>query len=140
MRFLILIIRTNIENRILIYEIWRGTMFFIKNHIMEMVKSPTEAGSDIIKDLVNQIKVVVTLAEQELSTTGNCYTEKGDPLETANYKKLKLTDPFLKIVITVSQKLIKQQVDICEIQFGFMAVQELKRRFLSRDIYRRIIQ
>ena len=30
---------------------------------MEMVKSPTEAGSDIIKDLVNQIKVVVTLAE-----------------------------------------------------------------------------
>lgn len=63
MRFLILIIRINIENRILIYEIWRGTMFFIKNHIMEMVKSPTEAGSDIIKDLVNQIKVVVTLAE-----------------------------------------------------------------------------
>ena len=63
MRFLILIIKTNIENRILIYEIWRGTMIFIKNHIMEMVKSPTEAGSDIIKDLVNQIKVVVTLAE-----------------------------------------------------------------------------
>ena len=45
--------------------------------------------------------------------------EKGGPLERANYKEMKLTDHFLKMVERVIQKLIRQQVGISEMLFGF---------------------
>ena len=96
---------------------------------LEMVKSPVVVGTDIITDLVNQIKVVVTPAEWELGTIVNCYSEKRSPLERAKYKELKLTDHFLKIVVRDVWKLIRQQVDISEMQFGFSPGQELKTPF-----------
>ena len=59
--------------------------------------------------------------------------EKNRSLKRSNYKELKLTDPFLKIVMKVVQKLVRQQVDISEMQFGFLPGQELKAPFLSGD-------
>ena len=51
-----------------------------------------EAGVDIITYLVNQVLVEVIPAEWELCTIVNCYNWKGNYLERANYRGLKLTD------------------------------------------------
>ena len=41
-------------------------------------------------------------------------------LERGNYRGLKLTDHILKIAERVIEHLVRQQVDINEMQFGFM--------------------
>ena len=51
---------------------------------------------------------------------GICYKAKGDSLEKGNIRGLKLTDHILKITGRITEKLIRQQVDIDEMQFGFM--------------------
>ena len=66
-------------------------------------------------DLLNQIIVGVLGAEWELSTTVNCYKEKGDSLEKENYRGLELTDQILKIADRIIEKFMRQQVDIDEI-------------------------
>ena len=45
---------------------------------------------------------------------------KGNSLEIGNYRGLKLTDQILKIADITIKKLIRQQVNINEMQFGFM--------------------
>ena len=45
---------------------------------------------------------------------------KGDPWETANYRGLKIIDQILKIAEKFIEKLIRQQVDIDGMQFGFI--------------------
>ena len=47
------------------------------------------------------------------------YKGKGNSLERGNYRGLKLTDQILKIAEKNIEKLIRQQVDIGEMQFGF---------------------
>ena len=89
--------------------------------VSEMVNTGGETGVDVVKDLVNQIAVEgVIPTEYELSTIVNCYEWENDSLERRNYRGLKLTDHILKMSERISEKLIKQQMDIDEIQFGFM--------------------
>ena len=89
--------------------------------MLEMVKAAEEAGVYMITDVVNQIIVEgIVPAEWELSTIVNFYKEKGDAVERGNHQGLKLTDHILKIAEGVMQKLIKQQVNIAEMRFGFM--------------------
>ena len=45
---------------------------------------------------------------------------KGNSLERGNYRELKLKDYILKIAERVIEKLIRQQVDVEEMQFCFM--------------------
>ena len=90
--------------------------------VSEMIKAGVEAGVDLITDLVNQIIVELVIpAEWELSTIVNFYKRNCDSLERGNYGRLKLTDQILKILESVSEKLIRQQVNIDEIQSGFMS-------------------
>ena len=51
---------------------------------------------------------------------GICYKAKGDSLEKGNSRGLKLTDHILKITGRITEKLVRQQVDIDEMQFGFI--------------------
>ena len=51
----------------------------------------------------------------------NCYKGKEDVLDRRNCRELKLTDQILKIIQRTIKKLIRQQVDIDEMQFGFMS-------------------
>ena len=75
----------------------------------------------MITDPVNQIIVEgVTQAEWKCSTIMNCYKGKSDYLQRGNYGGLKLTDQILKISKKIMAKLIRQQVDIDEMQFEFM--------------------
>ena len=75
----------------------------------------------MITDLLNQIvRDGVVPADWELSTIVNSYKGKGDALERGNYRGLKRTDQVLKVMERVVEKLIRQKVDIDEMQFGFM--------------------
>ena len=73
------------------------------------------------KNLVNQVIADgVIPSDGELSTIINCYKGKGDALERGNYRGLKLTDHILKTLERVVEKLLREQVQIDEMQFGFM--------------------
>ena len=86
-----------------------------------MIKAAGELGLEMIADLLNQIiREGVVPAEWELSTIVNCYKGKGDALERGNYRGLKLTDQILKVMERVVEALIRQKVDIDQMQFGFM--------------------
>ena len=89
--------------------------------VPEMIKAAGELGLEMIADLLNQIiREGVVPAEWELSTIVNCYKGKGDALERGNYRGLKLTDQILKVMERVVEALIRQKVDIDQMQFGFM--------------------
>lgn len=66
-----------------------------------------------MKDLANQIIVIVFTAEWELGLVISFCKRKGDALERRNNRRLKLTDQILKIV----ERVIKV---IHEMQFGFL--------------------
>ena len=51
-----------------------------------------------------------------------------------NFRGIKLTDPVLKIFGRVFKKLIRQQVDVNEMQVGFMPERELQILFWSEEI------
>ena len=50
----------------------------------------------------------------------NCFKGKGDALERANYRGLKLLDQVMKVMERVLETIIRTQVDIDAMQFGFM--------------------
>ena len=88
----------------------------------EMVKVAEKATVDIIFDLVNQIIVECLIPEElELSTIVNRYKGKIDCLERVNYSGLKLTNQTLNIAERFIKILLRQQVDIDEIQVGFLS-------------------
>ena len=74
----------------------------------------------MITDQENHIIVErVIPAGQGFSTIENYYKRKGYSLERGNYRGQKLGNKILKIAERINKKLIKQQLDIDEMQFGF---------------------
>ena len=57
---------------------------------------------------------------EKLIINVNHYKGKGDFLERGNYRELKSTDQIPKVAEKITEKLIRQQVGIYEMQFGFM--------------------
>ena len=58
--------------------------------------------------------------EWNLSYVINCYQGEGDALELCSYRGLKMLDQVLKIVAHVLENIIKDQIRIDSMQFGFM--------------------
>ena len=50
----------------------------------------------------------------------NCYKGKGDATDRRNYRDLKLLEHVMKVLERVLESLIRSQVDINDMQFGFM--------------------
>ena len=112
--------------------------------VSEMVKAAGEVGIDMITNLVNQIIMEGCIPiDWELSTIVNCYKGKGDALDRGNYRGLKLTDQVLKVLERIIEQLVRQQVDINGMQFGFMPgrgttdaifiLRQLQEKYLSRN-------
>ena len=85
-----------------------------------MIKSEREAGIDMITELANHIVGGALLVEWEVSIIVNCYKGKREALERSKHRELKLTDQVLKIAEKVIEKMMRQQLGIDEMQFGFM--------------------
>ena len=76
---------------------------------------------DLITDMINLI-----IKEEQIpdgwdhSTMKNCFKEKGDATRCGNYLNLKLLEYTVKVLERIAEAIIRQQIDIDRIQFGFM--------------------
>ena len=89
--------------------------------VVEMIRA---AGTDIISPITKLANTVVYERkipnDWNLSYIVNCFKGKGDALLRGNYRGLKLLDQVLKVIERVLEGVIRSQVDINEMQFGFM--------------------
>ena len=89
--------------------------------VAEMLQAAGDKGIEIVTNLANRIvQEGVIPKEWESSTIVNCYKGKGEAVERGNYRGLKLMDQVLKVVERVIEKLIRAEISIDDMQFGFM--------------------
>ena len=87
----------------------------------EMVKALGDTGIELITSLANQImKDGVIPQDWQSSVIVNCFKGKGDALERGNYRGLKLVDQVMKVIERVIDRLLRERIDIDEMQFGFV--------------------
>ena len=89
----------------------------------EMLKASPDICCKIIADSINAIireeKVPADWSDSIIVSLFN--KGKGDALDLNNYRGLKLTDHVLKVVERVVENIIREIVNIDEMQFGFCA-------------------
>ena len=89
--------------------------------VVEMIRS---ASKEIIKSMTNLanriIKESCIPSDWNLSHIVSLYKGKGDALSRDNYRSLKLLEQVMKIIERVLHSVIRSQVKIDSMQFGFM--------------------
>ena len=90
--------------------------------VAEMLKPVGKAGEVEVRDLIEDIisEGCIPTDWQE-SFIVNLYKGKGDALNRGNYRGLKLTEQVMKVLEHVVEGLIRQRVEIDEMQGGFMS-------------------
>ena len=90
--------------------------------VAEMLKPLGEAGVAEVRDLIEDIisEGCIPIDWQE-SYIVNLYKGKGDALNRGNYRGLKLIEQTMKVLERVVEGLIRQRVEIDEMQCGFMS-------------------
>ncbi len=89
--------------------------------VAEMLKAAGDSGVYVVTQLVNSIISSGNVPQDwNESFVVNCYKGKGDALDRGNYRGLKLLDQVMKVLERVVEKLIRDMVDIDEMQFGFV--------------------
>ena len=74
-----------------------------------------------IAHLANRIIYESAIPEDwDLSYIINCFKGKDDALDRGNFRGLKLIDQVLKIIERIIETLIRSQINIDSMQFGFM--------------------
>ena len=116
--------------------------------VAEMLKAAGDSCIRRVTDLVNAIISSGSVPrEWNESYILNCYKGKGDALERGNYRGLKLLDQVMKALERVLEKVIREMINIDEMQFGFMPgrgttdaifiVRQLQEKFIGkkRNLY-----
>ena len=90
--------------------------------VAEMLKPVGEAGEVEVRDLIEDIisEGCIPTDWQE-SFIVNLYKGKGDALNRGNYRGLKLIEQVMKVLERVVEGLIRQRIEINEMQCGFMS-------------------
>ena len=89
--------------------------------ITEMLKAGDEHCFQLLADLANCIIAENKIPDDwEQSFLISLYKGKGDALDRGNYRGLKLLEQTLKVVERIVENLIRDQVSIDDMQFGFM--------------------
>ena len=90
--------------------------------VAEMLKPVGEAGTVEVRDLIEDIisEGCIPTDWQE-SFIVNLYKGKGNALNRGNYRGLKLIEQVMKVLERVVEGLIRQRVEIDEMQCGFMS-------------------
>ena len=90
--------------------------------VAEILKLVGEAGAEEVRDLVeNIISEGCFPTDWQESFIVNLYKGKGDALNRGNYRGLKLIEQVMKVLEHVVEGLIRQRVEIDEMQCGFMS-------------------
>ena len=88
--------------------------------VIELIRAGGKEMIRCITILANHIVCVGAIpADWNLSFIINCYKGKGDALERGNYRGLKLLEQVLKVIERVLEGVIREQVSIDNMQFGF---------------------
>ena len=89
--------------------------------IVEMLKAAGKKGIDFLRELTTSVIMNGKIPEDwELSFILNLYKGKGDALDRGNYRGLKLTEHVLKVLERIADTIIRDMVDIDEMQFAFV--------------------
>ena len=90
--------------------------------VAEMLKLVGEAGAVQVRDLIEDIisEGCISTDWQE-SFIVNLYKGKGDALNRGNYRGLKLIEQVMKMLERVVEGLVRQRIEIDEMQCGFMS-------------------
>ena len=111
--------------------------------IVEMIRAAEDEIITPITLLVNRIIYEVKIPEDwDLSYIINFFKGKGDALSCGNYRGLKLQEQLMKILEHILDDVIRKQVDIDSMQFGFMPgrgttdavfiLRQLQEKYLSK--------
>lgn len=111
--------------------------------VIEMLKAGGDACIDLVTDLVNAIIHDGEIpSDWQVSSIVNCFKGKGEAIERGNYRGLKLLEQVMKVVERIVDQLIREQVHIDDMQFGFMKgrgttdaifiVRQLQEKFLAK--------
>ena len=106
--------------------------------VAEMLKPVGEAGAVEVRDLIEDIisEGYIPTDWQE-SFIVNLYKGKGDALNRGNYMGLKLIEQVMKVLERVVEGLVRQRVEIDEMQCGSCLAVALLMQFLLYFSYRR---
>jgi len=86
-----------------------------------MIKTTEDIGTQWILDLCNGIVKEGCIPEDwKSSVVLPFYKGKGDPMESGSYRGIKLLEHAIKLVERMFEHRIRQQIDIDDMQFGFM--------------------
>ena len=92
--------------------------------VAEMLKPVGEAGTVEVRDLIEDIISIsggCIPTDWQESFIVNLYKGKGDALNRGNYRGLKLIEQVMKVLERVVEGLIRQRVEIDEMQCGFIS-------------------
>ena len=112
--------------------------------VAEMLKCAGEEGIDLITDLFNAIIKENKIPEDwDKSIILNRYKGKGDATTRGNYRGLKLLEHAMKAFERILEGLIRKQVNIDDMQFGFMPgrgttdaifiARQVQEKFIARN-------
>ena len=101
-----------------------------------MLKPVGESGAievhHLIEDIITEGRIPTDWQESYIV---NLYKGKGDALNRGNYRGLKLIDQVMKVLERVVESLIRQRVEIDEMQCGFMSGRgTTDARFIVRQL------
>ena len=106
--------------------------------VAEMLKPAGEAGAEEVRDLVeNIISEGCIPTDWQESFIVSLYESKGDALNRGNFRGLKLIEQVMKVLERVVEGLIRQRVEIDEMQCGFMSGRGTTDAILLYVSYRR---
>ena len=89
--------------------------------VSKMIKGSGGAGIELTRDHINAIIAQNRIpSDWQYSYIVNLYKGKGDALIRGNYRGLKLMDHVMKTVERVVEALIRRNINIDEMQCGFM--------------------
>ena len=89
--------------------------------VAEMIQATGDIGIQWILDLCNVIVKEGSIPEDwKSSVVLPIYKGKGNPMECGSYRGIKLLEHAMKVVKKIFEHRIQQQIEIDDMQFGFM--------------------
>ena len=89
--------------------------------VAEMIQTTGDIGTEWILHLCNRIVKEGCIPEDwKSSVVLPIYKGKGDPMECGSFRGIKLLEHATKVVERIFEDRIQQQIDIDDMQFGFM--------------------
>jgi len=93
--------------------------------VVEMIQSTGDIGTQWILDLCNVFVNEGCIPEDwKSSMVLPVYKGKGDPMECGSHREIKLLEHAMKVAERIFENTIWQQIDIDDMQFGFMKGKE----------------